>query len=133
MDAITCASHLARSGAVREDQNVTSGFFIVQVLPGGPVRAPLLALIRRGRLDEAAEQARLPRDVDWAELTVRLSYSDQAHLSRDFSARLGMPLRQYGLACRRYALAWRAAASSASRSRPPCSSSSALAASGASR
>jgi len=58
------------------------------------------ALIRRYRLYEAAEQARLRRDVDWAELAVQLSYSDQAHLSRDFSALLGMPPRQYALACR---------------------------------
>ena len=58
------------------------------------------ALIRRYRLYEAAEQARLRRDVDWAELAAQLSYSDQAHLSRDFSALLGMPPRQYALACR---------------------------------
>jgi AraC-like DNA-binding protein len=58
------------------------------------------ALIRRYRLYEAAEQARLQRDVDWADLAARLSYSDQAHLSRDFSALLGMPPRQYALSCR---------------------------------
>src|SRR5487761_303394 len=58
------------------------------------------ALIRRYRLYEAAEQARLQHDVDWADLAVRLSYSDQAHLSRDFSALIGMPPRQYALACR---------------------------------
>jgi AraC-like DNA-binding protein len=58
------------------------------------------ALIRRYRLYEAAEQARLRRDVDWADLAVRLGYSDQPHLSRDFSALLGMPPRQYALACR---------------------------------
>ena len=58
------------------------------------------ALIRRYRLYEAAEQARLRRDIDWAELAARLSYSDQAHLSREFSALIGMPPRQYALACR---------------------------------
>jgi AraC-like DNA-binding protein len=58
------------------------------------------ALIRRYRLYEAAEQARLRRDIDWADLAARLSYSDQAHLSREFSALLGMPPRQYVLACR---------------------------------
>jgi AraC-like DNA-binding protein len=58
------------------------------------------ALIRRYRLYEAAEQARLRRDVDWASLAAALSYSDQAHLSRDFSAFLGMPPRAYAQACR---------------------------------
>ncbi len=58
------------------------------------------ALIRRYRLYEAAEQARLQRDVNWADLAARLSYSDQAHLSRDFSALLGMPPRRYALSCR---------------------------------
>lgn len=58
------------------------------------------ALIRRYRLYEAAEQARLRRDVDWASLAAALSYSDQAHLSREFSAFLGMPPRAYAQACR---------------------------------
>jgi AraC-like DNA-binding protein len=58
------------------------------------------ALIRRYRLYEAAEQARLRRDIDWADLAARLSYRDQAHLSRDFSGLLGMPPGQYALACR---------------------------------
>jgi AraC-like DNA-binding protein len=58
------------------------------------------ALIRRYRLYEAAEQARLRHDIDWADLAARLCYSDQAHLSREFSALLGMPPRQYALACR---------------------------------
>jgi AraC-like DNA-binding protein len=58
------------------------------------------AFIRRYRLYEAAEQARLQRSVDWAELAVRLGYSDQSHLSRDFSALLGTPPKQYALACR---------------------------------
>jgi AraC-like DNA-binding protein len=59
------------------------------------------AFIRRYRLYEAAEQARLQRSVDWAALAAELGYSDQSHLSRDFSALLGTPPRQYALACRR--------------------------------
>jgi AraC-like DNA-binding protein len=58
------------------------------------------ALIRRYRMYEAAEQARLRRDIDWAGLAAQLGYSDQAHLSRDFSSLLGMPPGQYALACR---------------------------------
>jgi AraC-like DNA-binding protein len=53
------------------------------------------AFIRRYRLYEAAEQARLQRAVDWAELAARLGYSDQSHLSRDFSALLGTSPGQY--------------------------------------
>lgn len=58
------------------------------------------ALLRRYRLYEAAERARLQHEVDWAELAAQLGYSDQAHLSREFSALIGMPPRQYALACR---------------------------------
>jgi AraC-like DNA-binding protein len=99
----------------------------------GDVGISAKALIRRYRLHEAAEQARLRRDVDWADLAAALSYSDQAHLSREFSALLGMPPGQYALACRVLRPHLRAAASRASRRRPLCSSSRALAASGSSR
>jgi AraC-like DNA-binding protein len=58
------------------------------------------AFVRRYRLYEAAEQARLQRSVDWAELAARLGYSDQSHLSRDFSALLGASPKRYALACR---------------------------------
>ena len=58
------------------------------------------AFIRRYRLYEAAEQARLQRTVDWADLAARLGYSDQSHLSREFSALLGATPRRYALACR---------------------------------
>ncbi len=53
------------------------------------------AVIRRYRLYEAAERARLGREVDWAALAVELGYSDQAHLTGDFSATVGMPPDRY--------------------------------------
>jgi AraC-like DNA-binding protein len=53
------------------------------------------AVIRRYRLYEAAERARHGTGVDWAGLAVELGYSDQAHLTRDFSATLGMPPDRY--------------------------------------
>ena len=53
------------------------------------------AVIRRYRLYEAAERARLGTDVDWAVLAAELGYSDQAHLTRDFSATVGMPPDRY--------------------------------------
>ncbi|HET6774577.1 MAG TPA: helix-turn-helix transcriptional regulator [Acidimicrobiales bacterium] len=53
------------------------------------------AVIRRYRLYEAAEQARGGGPVDWAGVAASLGYSDQAHLTRDFTASFGMPPGRY--------------------------------------
>ena len=34
-------------------------------------------------------------DVDWAALAADLGYADQAHLTRDFTATLGVPPSRY--------------------------------------
>ncbi len=47
------------------------------------------AMIRRRRLQEAAERLRADPAVPLAELAAELGYADQAHLSRDFRAVLG--------------------------------------------
>jgi AraC-like DNA-binding protein len=52
------------------------------------------AVIRRYRLYEAAERAR-GGPVDWAAVAASLGYSDQAHLTRDFTASFGMPPGRY--------------------------------------
>ncbi|WP_322779025.1 AraC family transcriptional regulator [Frankia sp. Cas4] len=57
------------------------------------------ATIRRYRFYEAAERAR-GADVDWADLAAELGYSDQAHLTREFSAIVGLPPSRYARACR---------------------------------
>ena len=51
-------------------------------------------MIRRFRLYEAAERAR-HGPVDWATLAAELGYSDQSHLTRDFTRALGMPPERY--------------------------------------
>ena len=52
-------------------------------------------VMRRARLHEAAERADSGEDVDWAGLAFDLGYADQAHLTRDFSAAIGVPPTRY--------------------------------------
>jgi AraC-like DNA-binding protein len=54
-------------------------------------------VMRRARLHEAALRAEAtgPASVDWAALAADLGYSDQAHLTRDFTATLGVPPTRY--------------------------------------
>ena len=70
-------------------------------------------VMRRARLHEAALRADSGEPVDWAELAVELGYADQAHLTREFTATIGVPPGRYatvslGLDCA-YAFEWRAA------------------------
>ncbi len=53
------------------------------------------AVIRRYRLYEAAERARGGGRVDWAAVAASLGYSDQAHLTRDFTEHFGLPPGRY--------------------------------------
>jgi AraC-like DNA-binding protein len=57
-------------------------------------------VLRRYRLLEAAEAVRDGASVDWAGLAVRLGYSDQAHLIRDFRAAVGQTPAAYARAQR---------------------------------
>ncbi|MEU7862682.1 helix-turn-helix domain-containing protein [Nonomuraea sp. NPDC049141] len=50
-------------------------------------------VIRRFRLHEAAE--RISQGIDLATLAAELGYTDQAHLTRDFTAAVGMPPAAY--------------------------------------
>jgi AraC-like DNA-binding protein len=52
-------------------------------------------VIRRFRMQEAAERAASGTDVDWAELAAELGYADQAHFVRDFTASVGTPPARY--------------------------------------
>jgi AraC-like DNA-binding protein len=52
-------------------------------------------VMRRARLHEAAQRADSGDPVDWAELAADLGYADQAHLTRDFTATIGVPPTRY--------------------------------------
>lgn len=56
-------------------------------------------VVRRYRLYEAAERVRHGTAVDWADLAATLGYSDQPHLSRDFTAVIGVSPRRYTQLC----------------------------------
>lgn len=56
--------------------------------------------IRRFRLIDAAERVRDGQIPDWAQLAADLGYSDQAHLTRDFTATIGMSPGAYAVANR---------------------------------
>jgi AraC-like DNA-binding protein len=62
------------------------------------VGVPPKWVMRRARLHEAALRADAGAVVDWAALAADLGYADQAHLTRDFTATLGVPPSRY--ACR---------------------------------
>ncbi|WP_203336930.1 AraC family transcriptional regulator [Nocardioides limicola] len=53
------------------------------------------AMIRRRRLQEAAERLRDEPELSLAEVAVELGYSDHAHLTRDFRAVLGLSPSEY--------------------------------------
>ncbi|MFE4976330.1 DUF6597 domain-containing transcriptional factor [Kitasatospora sp. NPDC056651] len=56
-------------------------------------------VLRRARLHEAAERARAGGELDLAALAAELGYSDQAHLTRDFTAAVGVSPARYATAC----------------------------------
>ncbi|MEY9845154.1 AraC-like DNA-binding protein [Streptacidiphilus sp. BW17] len=51
--------------------------------------------LRRARLHEAAQRADGEADIDWAALAADLGYADQAHLTRDFTAVVGVSPARY--------------------------------------
>lgn len=53
------------------------------------------AMIRRRRLQEAAERVRTDREVDLAVVAAELGYADHAHLCRDFRTVLGLAPSEY--------------------------------------
>jgi AraC-like DNA-binding protein len=52
-------------------------------------------VIQRCRLQDAAARVAAQDDPDWAELAVELGFADQAHLTRAFTATIGVPPATY--------------------------------------
>ena len=52
-------------------------------------------VMRRARLHEAAERADRGNVADWAALAAELGYADQAHMTREFTALIGVPPTRY--------------------------------------
>ncbi|GAA0361397.1 helix-turn-helix domain-containing protein [Actinoallomurus spadix] len=58
-------------------------------------------VIRRYRMQDAADRAAHGTDVDWADVAADLGYADQAHFTRDFTATIGMSPARYARSCAR--------------------------------
>jgi AraC-like DNA-binding protein len=56
-------------------------------------------IIRRSRVQEAAERVAAGESLEWAELALDLGYHDQAHLIRDFKAQVGFTPAVYAARC----------------------------------
>jgi AraC-like DNA-binding protein len=67
----------------------------VQRLARRYVGLPPLAMIRRRRLQEAAERLRTDPDTSLAGLAVELGYADHSHLANEFRSVLGFTLSSY--------------------------------------
>ncbi len=52
-------------------------------------------VMRRARLHEAAERADRGDVADWATVAADLGYADQAHMTREFTALIGVPPTRY--------------------------------------
>ncbi len=55
-------------------------------------------VLRRYRMQDAADRAARGTDVDWAALAADLGYADQAHFIRDFTATIGTSPARYARA-----------------------------------
>ena len=56
-------------------------------------------IIRRSRVQEAAERVARGEKVDWAATALELGFHDQAHLIRDFRSQVGFTPGAYARRC----------------------------------
>jgi AraC-like DNA-binding protein len=99
MLANTMADLIDADPAIRTVTDATTRLRIsarsLQRLAGRYVGLPPLAMIRRRRLQEAAERLRTEPDTNLAAVAADLGYSDHAHLANEFRAVLGLTLSSY--------------------------------------
>lgn len=97
--ANTMATMIDADPSIRTVKDLTERLNIsarsVQRLAGRYVGLPPLTMIRRRRLQEAAERLRAEPDTSLAEVAADLGYSDHAHLANEFRAVLGLTLSTY--------------------------------------
>lgn len=56
-------------------------------------------IVRRARVQDAAERVARGERVDWASIALELGYTDQSHPIRDFRAQVGQTPRAYASNC----------------------------------
>jgi AraC-like DNA-binding protein len=56
-------------------------------------------VVRRSRVQEAADRVAREEHVDWARTALELGYHDQAHFIRDFRAQVGFTPAAYAKRC----------------------------------
>ncbi|MDJ0344596.1 AraC family transcriptional regulator [Streptomyces sp. H10-C2] len=93
VDRITASPALFRVDQVADELGVSVRR--LQRLFAEHVGASPKWVLRRARLHEAAARADQGVGIDWAALAADLGYSDQAHLTRDFTATVGAPPARY--------------------------------------
>lgn len=57
-------------------------------------------MVRRARVQDAAERVARGERVDWVGVALQLGYHDQSHLIRDFRAQIGQTPAAYARSCR---------------------------------
>jgi AraC-like DNA-binding protein len=97
--ANTMADLIDGDPTIRTVKDVTERLRIsartLQRLASRYVGLPPLAMIRRRRLQEAAERLRTEPDTNLAAVAADLGYSDHAHLANEFRSVLGLTLSGY--------------------------------------
>ncbi len=98
------ADLIAGDSSVLRIDDVASGLGVsartAQRLAQRYIGVPPAAMIRRRRLQEAAERLRCNPEVDISEVAAELGYSDHAHLTHDFRSVLGFTPSAYRLSTR---------------------------------
>ena len=93
------AARVAADRDIRQAEQLAEEFGIglrtLQRLFGDYVGVSPKWLIRRYRLQEAAERMAAAASVDWAQTALELGYADQAHFSRDFKRIIGKSPADY--------------------------------------